>query len=158
SRATRAAAARASTSRRAAIWRPSGAERSAGACIFAFGLVMSIAWTRAGARNFRCASFLVKESAPCGKGGPLAPRRGSRLLRQRGEAANQVDEKPERNDRRQCGHMRRDASVVDQISAVERRVHFDPAFHGSRPFSPSKRDCVGEPTQSCLESFDFAGF
>ena len=42
------------------------------------------------------------------------------------DGANDVYEKPETDNRRQLGRKRGQTAIVDQISAVERRLFLDP--------------------------------
>src|SRR5271165_2499177 len=51
-------------------------------------------------------------------------------LRLRVDGANQVNEKPESDNRRPRDRQRDEAAITDQISAVERRVLLDPVPHG----------------------------
>ena len=48
------------------------------------------------------------------------------------EAADQIDERPESDNRRQGDREGREAPVVDQIAAVKRRLTFDPAHRSLR--------------------------
>jgi hypothetical protein len=60
--------------------------------------------------------------------GPLCcePRR---LAHQRADAANQIDEKPESDNRHPSDREGRKAPIVDQVSAIECRMLFDLGLH-----------------------------